>query len=815
MSSLLASSKADAGHQKSKSKKKKVSLKIPKTVQQSIPYVAVYEDSGIIEIEDGVFTKAYLLKDINYQIAKMQDQEEMFFRYGEFLNSFDSSVRFQIVIINKNMDQEEFEAKTLLKPSYDQFDELRDEYNAMLLNKIREGRNNMTKEKYLIVAITEKSYEAAKNKFLHLDVDISTNVKKIGGSDAVPLTTVERLETLYDVYNVGQEGMFGSKIQKYGHEIEYFTFENMRKLGLTTKDYIAPAIVEFKRDHMIIGEKFARALFLKDLPSYLSDTILAELTNLNSNMVTSVQYTSVPADKALKIVKNQMININANMIERQKKASKSGYGIDLISPELQKAQEEANELLQDLTSKNQKMYLINLVIVHFAETLEELNADTDTIQTVARSASCEIKKLLGQQENGLATALPLCNNKLAIERTLTTESVSVFMPFVSQELLQAGGMYYGLNSVSRNLLLINRKLGKNMNGFIFGTPGSGKSFSAKREMLNVYLGTNDDVIVIDPECEYGRMAELLGGEIIRVAAGSDVHINPMDMDPEYADEDDPITLKSDFLISLCEIAIGERFGLTAIQRSIIDRCCRAVYEPYVTSKDEEGNYDKSKLPTLLDFHAKLEEQPGYDAEQLATSLELYTKGSLNLFAHHTNVNTDARFVVYDIKDVGTNIKSLAMLVVLDSVWNRIIENRAKGRNTWFYIDEIYLLFKTDTSASFLRDLWKRARKWGAVPTGITQNVTDLLSNEVARTMLSNCEFVQMLNQAPIDRNTLAELLNISTTQLSYITNSSPGEGLIYTGSSILPFKDNFPKNTKMYRAMTSKLDEVVALESGQ
>ena len=796
-------------------KKKKSSFKIPKTVQQSIPYVAVYEESGIIEIEEGVFSKAYLLKDINYQIAKMQDQEEMFIRYGEFLNSFDSSVRFQIVIINKNMDQEEFEIKTLLKPSYDKYDELRDEYNAMLLDKIREGRNNMTKEKYLVVAINEKSYDAAKKRFLHLDVDISTNVKKIGGSDAIPLTTIERLSTLYDVYNVGREGMFGAKLQKYGHEIEYFTFKNMRKMGLTTKDCIGPPSIEFKRDHMVIGEKYARALFLKDLPSYLSDTILADLTNLNSNMVTSIQYTAVPAERALKIVRNQIININANMIERQKKASKAGYGVELISPELQKAQEEANELLQDLTSKNQKMFFINLVIVHFADSLEELNADTDSIQTVARRSLCEIKKLLGQQENGLTTVLPLCNNKLAIDRTLTTESVSVFMPFVSQELLQAEGMYYGLNAVSRNLLLINRKLGKNMNGFIFGTPGSGKSFSAKREMLNVYLGTNDDIIVIDPESEYGRMAELLGGEIIRVAAGSDVHINPMDMDPDYADEDDPITLKSDFLISLCEIAIGERFGLTAIQRSIIDRCCRAVYEPYVSSKDKNGGYDKSQMPTLLDFHAMLEEQPGYEAEQLATSLELYTKGSLNLFAQHTNVNTDARFIVYDIKDVGTNIKSLAMLVVLDSVWNRIIENRAKGRNTWFYIDEIYLLFKTDTSANFLRDLWKRARKWGAVPTGITQNVTDLLSSEVARTMLSNCDFVQMLNQAPIDRGTLAELLNISTTQLSYITNSSPGEGLIYNGSSILPFKDNFPKNTKMYKAMTSKLDEVVALESGK
>lgn len=817
---LLLGSKNKAGTKKeSAGKKKKASFKIPKTVQQSIPYLAVYEETGIIEITEGVFSKAYRLKDINYQIAKMQEQEEMFIRFGEFVNSFDFNIRFQIVIANKNMDQGEFEVQTLLKPRYDIFDPLREEYNEMLLNKIREGRNNMTKEKYLVVAVTEKSYEAARDRFIHLDSEISSNIKKIGGSDATPLTTMERLQLLHDIYNVGNEGVFGAKVQKYGKDIQHFTFENMKRMGLTTKDCIAPAVVEFKRDHMIIGEKYARALFLKDIPTYLTDTILADLTSLNSSMITSIQYTSVPADKALKIVRNQMVNINANLIERQKQAAKAGYGFDLISPELQLAQQEANELLQDLTSKNQKMFLINLVIVHFADSLETLDLDTDSIQNTARRSMCEVKKLLGQQENGLATALPLCNNKLAIERTLTTESVSVFMPFVSQELLQKDGMYYGLNSISRNLLLFNRKMSKNMNGFILGTPGSGKSFMAKREMLNVLLNTDDDVIVIDPEAEYGRMAELLRGDeenpssaVIRIAAGSKVHINPMDMDEHYADEDDPITLKSDFLISLCETAIGDRYGLTATQRSIIDRCCRQIYQPYLNSRDVTGKYDNSLIPTLLDFQHKLEEQHGYEAEQLASSLEIYTKGSLNLFAHHTNVDTDARFVVYDIKDIGNNIKSLAMLVVLDSVWNRIIQNKKKGRNTWFYIDEIYLLFKTETSANFLRECWKRARKWGGVPTGITQNVSDLLQNDTARTMLSNCDFVCMLNQAPLDRNTLAELLNISSTQLSYITNSSPGEGLIYTGSSILPFVDNFPKNTKMYMAMTSKMEEVNIFE---
>lgn len=797
-----------------KQKPKKEKLKIPRTVQDSIPYVAVYEDGGIIETKDGVFTKAYKLTDINYQIAKMQDQEEMFLRYGEFLNSFDPSIRFQIVIMNKNMNQADFESQTLLKARYDSFDPLREEYNDMLLQKMREGRNNLLKEKCLVVAVEADSVGEARNIFARLDGEISQNIKKIGGAEAIPYTTLERLETLYDIYNIGFEGTFGNKVTKYGQEISQFSFGNMRKMGLTTKDCIGPDSFEFRQNYMRIGDKYACAMYLKDLPTYLADNVLSEISNANCNMLVSLQYESVPADKALKIVKNQIVNIHANLQERQKKASKSGYSVELISPELQKAQEDANELLQDITSKNQKMFMVTLVVVHFADSMEELHANTDIIQSTARRYMVQMRVLQWQQENGLTSALPLAYNKVSIQRTLTTESTAVFMPYVAQELMQAGGMYYGLNAVSHNLLLFDRKQSKNMNGFILGTPGSGKSFSAKREMLNVLLNTNDDVIVIDPEAEYGRMAELLNGEVVRIAAGGDVHINPLDMDPNYADNDDPITLKSDFVISLCEAIMGERSLLTAQQKSIIDNCVRRIYKPFMDSFNPvTKTYDKSLLPTLLDLQQALEEKHGYEAEQLASSIEMYTRGSSSVFAHPTNVEYENRFVVYNILDIGTNLKSVAMLTVLDNVWNRIIQNAKNGKNTWFYVDEIYLLFKTENSANFLRELWKRARKWGGVPTGITQNVGDLLENDIARTMISNCEFIQMLNQAPLDRNELATLLNISQTQLSYITNAQPGEGLIYTGSSIIPFVDNFPRNTKMYRAMTSKLDEVHAIEN--
>lgn len=812
-------------------KQAKEKLKIPKTVQQTIPYEAVYEEGGIIETRQGVFTKAYKLTDINYQIAKIQEQEEMFLRFGEFLNAFDSSIRFQIVIMNKNMNQADFEAQTLLRPRYDNLDPLREEYNDMLLQKMSEGRNNMLKEKCLVVAVEADSVEEARNTFARLDGEIALNIKKIGGAEAVPYTTLERLEGLYDIYNIGYEGTFGNKVVKNDQTISQFSFESMKKMGLTTKDCIGPDSFEFKKDYMMVGDKYACALYLKDLPTILADNVLSEISNANCNMLTSIQYQGVSAEKALKMVKNQMVNINSNMVDRQKKASKAGYSVELISPELQKAQEEANELLQDLTSKNQKMFLVSLIIVHFADSMEELRSNTENIQSTARRYMCPIRVLQWQQENGLTSALPLAYNKIHIQRTLTTESTAVLMPYVSQELMQNDGMYYGLNAVSRNLLLFNRKQSKNQNGFILGTPGSGKSFSAKREMLNVLLNTNDDVIVIDPESEYSRMAELLNqvarencaegeepaqlAEVVRIATGSDVYVNPLDMDPYYADEDDPIALKSDFVISLCEIIMkNTRTGLTAQQESIIDKCVGMIYEPFMESGAATGVYDKSLLPTLLDLQSCLEEQSGYEASELASALERYTRGSANIFAHHTNVEINSRFVVYDIKDIGASLRSVGMLTVLDNVWNRIIENAKNKRNTWFYVDEIYLLFKTENSANFLRELWKRARKWGGIPTGITQNVADLLGNDTARTMISNCEFIQMLNQAPLDRNDLAVLLNISPTQLSYITNSQPGEGLIYTGSSIIPFMDRFPKNTKMYWAMTSKMEEVAILENG-
>lgn len=792
-------------------------LKVPKSSQESIPYLHVYPDTGIIEIEKGKFTKSYLLGDVNYQAAKTEEQAEMFMKYGEFLNSFDPTARIQISINQRNINMEEFEADTMLVLRGDDLDELREEHNTLIRNKILEGRNNLVKDKYITVCIEAVSYDAALTTFARLDTELPSNIKKIGGAVATPITSAKRLEILHDIYNLGDEGLFGNNMttDKNGNYVfakDKFSFEIMRRMGLTTKDMIAPESFSFRSDYGMIGDKYFRALFLQKLPSFLADNVLAELSRTDCNMLTSLYFEPIEGEKALKLARYQITGINANMVEKQKQASKAGYSPDLISPELRDSAEEAQALFKDLTGKNQKLFYMTLCIVHFAEDKEQLDSDTKAIQTIGRRLLLGVKKLSWQMENGLATALPLCNNKLQIKRSLTTESAAVFMPFENQELNDRnGGIYYGNNAVSGNLIMHNRRNSKNGNGFILGTPGSGKSMTGKQEMNQVLMSSEDQVVVIDPEGEYSPMAEMLGedAEVIRIAAGADVHINPFDINMDYDSEDDPISIKSDFIVSLCEAVVGERYGLNPSQRSLIDRCVRTIYKPFLDSRDKNtGVYDYSKIPTLDDFYEAMRDQPGYDAQQLADGLEIYVKGSLNVFAHRTNVQYSKRFVVYDIKDIGSTMKTMGLLVVLDNIWNRIVEGRKEGRNVWFYIDEIYLLFKNQSSAEFLRNLYKRARKYGGLPTGITQNVSDLLENDVARTMISNSEFILMLNQAPLDRAALGQLLNISPTQLSHITNSNPGEGLIYDGVHIVPFVNHLPKNTKQYKAMTTKLSEV-------
>lgn len=784
--------------------------KVPKTSQGTIPYRAAY-DNGIIEIEQGIFSKSYFIEDVNFKIASQNDQDDIFLKYGDMLNMFDHNEKIEVTVFNRSVVREKFEQEVLMENKYDGLDEYRQESNEILLEKMSEGKNNITKERYLTLTIEAKDYDDAVNTFVHRDAEISAAIKRINGSETSPLNLTERLSVLYDIYNPNaSEPLAQQKVIK-GKTVSSFDVEELKKQGLTTKDAIAPTVIRFNNDNTLLGETYAQTLFLQGLPSFLSTDFMSELNDLPFNLLTTVHFNSMRQDKAMSLIKRQIVNINSNVIDKQKRASKSGYSADLISPELLRAKDEADKTLSDMTSRNQKMFYVTFVLTHFADDIEMLKEQFTQILTVSQKHMVRLAKLNMQQEVGFNASLPLGVNKLETKRLLTTETASLFIPFSAQELSQNGGIYYGLNAVSHNLILFDRTKSQNANGIILGTPGSGKSFSAKREIISVLLNTNDDVYIVDPEREYAPLAELFGGEVVRIAAGSKVYLNPMDMDLNYANDDDPVTLKADFICSLCETILGGKYGLSQSQNSIIDRCVRQIYQPYLNwlnQHPEKGSCDLKHMPTLRLLYDVLLRQPEPEAKQIALALERYATGSLDTFAHTTNVDVKKRFVVYDIKDVGSGMKEMGLQICLNDIWNRTISNKQKyNKRTWFYIDEFYLLTQTDSSAKFLQEIFKRTRKWGGVPTGITQNVEDMLVSKEARSIIANCQFVMMLNQAPTDKQELAKMFNISPAQLSYITNADTGQGLIYTGKSIVPFIDKYPTNTKTYAAMTTKLDD--------
>lgn len=802
-------------HQKLDYRKLK-KMKIPKSVQQSIPYVNVYPKNGILEIEENVFSKTYLIKDISFKIETQEKQEEIFYMYGELINTFGSDVGVEMSIRNRTIDKETYLKRIRMPLRYDKLDVYREEMNTILSNKIDEGKNGVVKERYITLTIIAEDIKEASIQFSRLDTTLISAVKKITGSAPKILSTDDRLSMLYDIYNPNAEfGLMNEKKNKNGTVSRTFDLMAIKKMGLSTKDVIAPESLTFLSNYFMIGEKYGRALFLDQMPSYLSCEIVPDIADCQCDMITSVYFNSIRQDKALKMIRNQLVNISSNVVDAQKRASKAGFSADLISPELMNAQNEAKGLMEDMTTRNQKLYLVTLCIVHFADSMEQLDKDTRQIQTSVARHLCQIKPLSWQQEVGLNAALPIGCNKLQQNKLLTTESASVFMPFSAEELNDNKGFYYGLNAVSKNLVIYDRTRGTNCNGVILGVPGGGKSFSAKREIISVLLGTQDDVYVIDPEREYTPLAGLLGGEIIKIAVNSNTHLNPFDMDLSYGDDDgvtgDPISLKADFICSLCETVIGGTFGLSPTQTSIIDRCVREIYEDYIKflQHNKKGiTFDSTIVPTLEDFYYLLRQQPEPEAQDIAVALERYAIGSLSTFAHKTNVTTSSRFVVYDIKDIGKGLTELGLQICLDNIWNKIISNKGKGIRTWFYIDEFYLLTQTESSATYLRQIWKRARKWKGVPTGITQNVEDLLASKEGRGIINNCEMVIMLKQSPIDRDTLSSMFNISAAQQQFITNTEPGQGLLYNGSTIIPFEDKFPTNTALYKAITTKPDDI-------
>ena len=660
----------------------------------------------------------------------------------------------------------------------------------MLTDKVTDSSNSVVQERYITVSTHKKNVDEARTFFDRVIGDVTSRLNKLD-SHSEELDAIERLRILHDFYRVGEETEF------------HFNLKDSMRKGASYKDAICPDSMEFKKDHFVMGDKFGRVLFLKEYASYIKDSMINELTELNRTLMLSIDVIPVPTDEAVREMQNRLLGVETNVTNWQRRQNSNNNFSAVVPYDLEQQRKETREMLDDLTTRDQRMMFAVVTLVHLADSKEELDSDTETLQSIARKHLCQLSTLNWQQAEGLVTALPLGLRRIDALRTLTTEALAVLMPFKAQEILHQGGVYYGQNTISKNLILANRWELLNANGFVLGVSGSGKSFTAKREMVGLALaaengdgGAPDDIIVIDPESEYRPLIEGLGGEVIEVSATSPNHINAMDMEQGYGDGENPVVLKSEFLLSLCEQLMGSG-KLSAKEKSIIDRCAAQCYREYI-----RRGYTGA-VPTLQDFHAELLRQPEPEARDVALAIELFTEGSLNTFAKPTNVDTNSRILCYDIRDLGRQLLPVGMLVVLDSIFNRIIRNRQQGRNTWIYIDEIYLLFQHEYSANFLFTLWKRVRKYRACCTGITQNVDDLLQSHTARTMLANSEFLVMLNQAATDRTELARLLNISDNQLSYITNVDSGRGLIKCGSAIVPFMDNFPKN-RLYKLMTTK-----------
>jgi len=760
------------------------------SAQDSIPYQRMFPD-GICRVTDTFYTKTVQFQDINYQLSQNEDKTAIFEGWSDFLNYFDSSIRFQLSFLNLSASQDGFSRNIVIPLQKDGFDDVRQEYSDMLQNQLSKGNNGLAKTKYLTFGIDGENIRTAKPRLERIETDILNNFKRLGVT-AAPMSGAERLRLFHAIFHMD------------GQETFRFSWDWLAPSGLSTKDFIAPSSFEFRNGRMFrMGKKFGAASFVQIMAPELNDRMLADFLDMESSQIVNLHIQSVDQVSAIKTVKRKITDLDRAKIEEQKKAVRAGYDMDIIPSDLATYGSEAKKLLQDLQSRNERMFLVTFLVVNTADSQRQLDNNVFQASSIAQKHNCQLVRMDFQQEEGLMSSLPLGVNQVEIQRSLTTSSTAIFVPFTTQELFQSGkeALYYGLNALSNNLIMVDRKALKNPNGLILGTPGSGKSFSAKREISNVFLATNDDILIADPEAEYYPLVQRLGGQVIKISPTSRQYVNPMDLNLDYSDDESPLSLKVDFLLSFCDIVVGSKDGLQPIEKTVIDRCVRLVYRQYLENPCPEN------MPILEDLYQLLLKQEEKEAHFIATALEIYVTGSLNVFNHRTNVDIDNRIVCYDIKELGKQLKQLGMLVIQDQVWNRVTVNRAAGKTTRYYVDEFHLLLKGEL-ASWSVEIWKRFRKWGGIPTGITQNIKDLLASREIENIFENSDFIYMLNQAAGDRQILAKQLNISPHQLSYVTHSGEGEGLLFYGNVILPFVDRFPKDTELYRLLTTKPQEV-------
>ena len=759
------------------------------SAQDTLPFRQMYPD-GLCKLDDHTWAKCIEFEDVNYQLAKPDDQTAIFEALCDMYNAHDASIGMQLSLVSRRMNREDFVKRIEIAAQGDHFDHIRELYTQMLRKQLERGNNGLIKTKYLTLTIEARDSKTARARFSRIVMD-ALNHFKVMGALAKELGGKEWLEMLHGVLHPD-----GDRFS--------FEWDWLAPSGLHVKDFICPSSFRFGEARRFqMGGKFGAVSFLQITAPEMNDRLLADLLDTDSTILVSLHIRSMDQNEAIKTVKRKITDLDSMKIDAQKRAAREGFDMDIIPSDLATYAGEAKNILRDLQSRNERMFLLTFLVVNIADTKQKLDNDVFRASSVAQKYNCQLTRLDFQQEQGLVSALPLGVNQIKIQRGLTTSSVSIFVPFISQELFQGGeALYYGLNATSGNMILADRKQLKTPNGLILGTPGSGKSFSAKREILNVFLVTTDDIIICDPEAECFPLIHRLGGQVIKISPTSSQYVNPMDMSLNYSEDDNPLALKSDFILSFCELAAGGRNGLEPVEKTLIDRAVRTVYRPYLADPRPEN------VPILGDLYDEIKRQPEPEAQRIAAALELYVHGSLNVFNHRTNVDINNRLVCFDIKELGKQLKNLGMLVIQDQVWNRVTVNRSEGKSTRYYVDEFHLLLRGEVG-SWSVEIWKRCRKWGGIPTGITQNIKDLLASAEIENIFENSDFIYLLNQASGDRKILCERLNISNQQAAHISNSGPGQGLIFFGNVILPFMDHFPQDNELYSIMTTKPGEVV------
>ncbi len=766
--------------------------KVPRTAQESIPFIQMYKD-GTCKVTEGFFSRTIEFGDINYQLALEDDQHAIFDGWCSFLNFLDSSVRFEFSFLNTKVDVEEYKKQIDIPARPDGFNVVRDEYSGVIRSQMVNGNNGMGKRKFITFGINATDIAEARSKLSNVETGILNNFKKLGVNTKV-LNGKERLEVMHSMFHIGARDKFR------------FEWKWLVESGLSVKDFISPSSFTFKKNRYFqMGATYGAMSFIAITAPEISDQMLADILDLDSDLAVTMHIHSINQTAAIKEIKHKITELDRSKIEEQKKAVRAGYDMDIIPSDLATYGSDAKSLLKELQSQNERMFIITFLVMNTGKDEAELENNVFRMASIVQKHNCSLVRLDYQQELGLMSSLPLAYNQIEVERSLTTSSTAIFIPFTTQELFQKGegALYYGVNAVSNNLIMADRKRLKNPNGLILGTPGSGKSFSAKREIANAFLATDDDIIICDPESEYSPLVSKFKGQVVKISPTSSHYINPMDINMNYSEEDSPLALKADFILSLCELIIGGRDGLQPVEKTVIDRSIHEVYRAYFENPVPEN------MPLLEDLYNALLNQPEPEAKRVATALEIYVTGSLNVFNHRTNVELNNRLVCFDIKELGKQLKKIGMLTVQDQVWGRVTTNRAAGKSTRYYIDEMHLLLKEEQTAAYTVEIWKRFRKWGGIPTGITQNITDLLESKEIQNIFGNSDFVYLLNQGPEDRGVIAKAFNISPSQMLHVTHSGPGQGLIIYDNIILPFVDKFPTDIELYKLLTTRLSEVV------